>query len=164
MRPSLRFLGLAVIGWAGLRAAALGVLPGAEIFRIERSEAKPPPIVPTEFPPIEPIACRDRSAMRPAEWLSQAAMRAGGRSRRSPFRSIIAARFRAGFAAGSASLGNVAAPCRRRAFYSPIPALDEWPLSRIASAAMPAMRSSVVDVPAQSPPLALRASASIGFS
>src|SRR6185369_16517201 len=57
MRPSLRFLALAVVGWAGVRAAMLGALPGAEIFSIDKSEAKsPPPIVPTEFPPIEPIA------------------------------------------------------------------------------------------------------------
>ena len=55
MRPSLRFLAVAVFGWAGLRAATLGVLPGAELFRIGRSEAKPPPIVPTQFAPIEPV-------------------------------------------------------------------------------------------------------------
>ena len=56
MRPSLRFLGLAVVGWVGVRAAALGVLPGAELFHIERGEPKAPPIVPTQFPAIEPVA------------------------------------------------------------------------------------------------------------
>ena len=55
MRPSLRFLALAVFGWAGVRAATLGVLPGADLFKVERSEAKPPPIVATEFPPVEPV-------------------------------------------------------------------------------------------------------------
>ena len=55
MRPSLRFLALAVVGWAGVRAAALGVLPGTEMFSIQRSEAKVPPIAPTEFPPIDPV-------------------------------------------------------------------------------------------------------------
>ena len=56
MRPSLRFLALAVVGWAGVRAATLGRLPGAELFRIDRSEAKSPaPIVQTEFPPIERV-------------------------------------------------------------------------------------------------------------
>jgi len=52
VRPSLRFLTLAVIGWAGMRAATLGALPGEELFRIDRSEAKAPPIVPTQFPAI----------------------------------------------------------------------------------------------------------------
>ena len=56
MRPSLRFLGIAVVGWVGVRAAALGTLPGAELFRIDRSEAKTPPIVPTQFAPVEPVA------------------------------------------------------------------------------------------------------------
>ena len=46
MRPSLRFLAVAVIGWVGVRAAALGILPGAEMFSIERSEARVPPSAP----------------------------------------------------------------------------------------------------------------------
>src|SRR6185295_6702403 len=56
MRPSLRFLALVVVGWAGIRSATLGSLPGREMFQIVRSEAKTavPPIVPTQFPPIEP--------------------------------------------------------------------------------------------------------------
>src|SRR5207253_3477562 len=62
MRPSLRFLGLALIGWAGVRAAALGILPGSDLFRIERGEVKTPPIVPTQFPAIEPVV-----ALAPAQ-------------------------------------------------------------------------------------------------
>ena len=55
MRPSLRFLALAVVGWAGFRAASLGMIPTG-FFSIDKSEVKaPPPIVPTEFPQIEPI-------------------------------------------------------------------------------------------------------------
>ncbi|MGN6059296.1 MAG: hypothetical protein ACTHOI_12025 [Sphingomicrobium sp.] len=57
MRPSLRFLGLAVIGWASFRAYTGGAIPGNSFSLIEPSEAKTaPPIVPTEFPPIEPLA------------------------------------------------------------------------------------------------------------
>lgn len=55
MRPSLRFLMVAVVGWAGVRAAALGILPGADLFKVETSQAKPPPIVQTQFPAIEPV-------------------------------------------------------------------------------------------------------------
>lgn len=56
MRPSLRFLGLVVIGWAGVRAYTSGSIPAGSLSLIEASEAKPaPPIVPTEFPPIEPV-------------------------------------------------------------------------------------------------------------
>src|SRR5262249_25000722 len=55
VRPSLRFLALAVLGWALFRAAAMGILPGTELFRIERRQAKPPPIVATQIPAIEPV-------------------------------------------------------------------------------------------------------------
>jgi hypothetical protein len=47
---------LAVVGWAGVRAATLGVLPGAELFKVPPARANVPPIVPTRFPPIEPVA------------------------------------------------------------------------------------------------------------
>ena len=55
MRPSLRFLALAVFGWAGVRAATMGVLPGAELFRTPAKPAKTPPIVATQFAPVEPV-------------------------------------------------------------------------------------------------------------
>ena len=63
MSASLRFLAMAVIGWAGVRAATLGALPGTEGFTLGRAEAPPravaaandaPAIVPTEFDAIEP--------------------------------------------------------------------------------------------------------------
>jgi len=55
VRPSLRFLGLAVAGWAGVRAYSMGALPAGSLRLIEPSEAKtPPPLMATQFPPIEP--------------------------------------------------------------------------------------------------------------
>ena len=56
MRPSLRFLTLAVIGWAGVRAAMLDSLPGAELFRITPSAARVAPIAATQFPSLDPLA------------------------------------------------------------------------------------------------------------
>ena len=70
MRPSLRFLGVAVVGWAGLRAATLGRPARARRSSgSSASEAKAPPIVPTEFPPIEPVAPRRsrRGSRRPRD-------------------------------------------------------------------------------------------------
>lgn len=55
MRPSLRFLALAVVGWAGVRAATMGVIPGARLFRSPATVAKTPPIVGTQFAPVEPV-------------------------------------------------------------------------------------------------------------
>ena len=60
MRPSLRFLALVAVGWAGLRAYTLGVFSSDALTLIPRSEARPAPqIVPTEFPQIEPVQTAD---------------------------------------------------------------------------------------------------------
>lgn len=148
MRPSLRFLALAVLGWAGIRGAMLGVLPGAEIFSIDKSEAKaPPPLVPTEFPPIEPIAPAgaDEAAANylPAGYAPVPS--AGAHSARAYYASVSVP-------ARSSRLTTIL-PDPAPAFYSPIPALDEWPLSRLAATSMPATRSNVT-LPAQSLPVA----------
>jgi hypothetical protein len=60
VRPSLRFLALVVVGWAGVRAYSIGALPGGSLHLIEPSEAKTaPPIVQTQFPPIDPVQPAD---------------------------------------------------------------------------------------------------------
>ena len=69
MRPSLRFLLLALVGWVGVRAAALGVFPGNELFKIEPSEAKTPALVATQFPEVEPVA--PAAPMLPADYPAQ---------------------------------------------------------------------------------------------
>jgi hypothetical protein len=151
MKPSLRFLAVAMIGWAGLRAATLGALPGAEIFRIEPSEAKAPPIVATQFPGIEPV--------EPAN-VDYAALADTGIP--APYQSAIAYRTVAVpvyYAATSStrSSGQLSGvlPEPRPHFYAPIPQLDEWPLSRIAATSLPPLRSNVVGA-RQSIPAALK--------
>jgi hypothetical protein len=52
----LRFLIVAVVGWGAIRAADLGILPGASLFTTTPSAAAVPPIVPTQFAPIDPPA------------------------------------------------------------------------------------------------------------
>ncbi|HEU4695492.1 MAG TPA: hypothetical protein VFR92_00855 [Sphingomicrobium sp.] len=67
MRPSLRFLALVVAGWAGVRAYSIGALPGGSLRLIEPSEAKTaPPIVETQFPPIEPVQVTNAPPAPPA--------------------------------------------------------------------------------------------------
>jgi len=152
MRPSLRFLVVAVAGWGAVRAATLGVLPGAELFRIDPSEAKPPPIAPTQFPPIDPI---EPAASVAAVPITPAAFSYG--QPYAPMRPImVPVYYAAPQAAPQPSSSTVAGllPAPRRQLYSSIPVLDEWPLSRIAAASMPPLRSSVV-APAQSLPAAL---------
>ena len=55
MSAPVRFLFVAVAGWALFRGMTLGALPGVEAFSVAKAEAAPPPIVPTQFPPIAPV-------------------------------------------------------------------------------------------------------------
>ena len=157
MKPSLRFLALAVLGWAGLRAATLGALPGAEVFRVDRSEAKPPPIIPTQFPPIEPIAPAE--AQSGSADLRQAALSYGAPSpvavgTRTPV-PIYYASAPASGATTTPVADSLGEP--RPQFYSSVAAFNEWPLSSLAAMSYPPLQSSVV-APAQSIPAALKRS------
>lgn len=60
MSKSIRFLGIAICCWAGVRAVSLGLIPGvsAMAFDMEAARRRPtrlPPIQPSALPPIEPL-------------------------------------------------------------------------------------------------------------
>jgi len=157
VRPSLRFLGIAVVGWGTFRAATLDALPGAEIFGIDPSEAKPPALIPTQFPPIEPLAAA------PADAASAGLQAAGFSYLQAPPpapqpRTVVVPVYYppSAVSAGPTRLAN-ALPEPRAQFFSPIPVLDKWPLSRIAATSMPPLQSRVV-ARAQSLPAALKKS------
>jgi hypothetical protein len=142
VRPSLRFLGIAVIGWAGVRAATLGTLPGTEMFAIKPSEAKaPPPIVPTQFPelaPVQPVQPAPDAAM--AYGYGAPMMVPAGYAGAYPRPLIIPVYYQ--------YQGAVSAPVRS-ATYTPVlpipstsydppmPPMDEWPMTRMAATSMP---------------------------
>lgn len=55
MSAPIRFLAAVVIGWAGVRAATLGAIPGFTLSYAKPAAARElPPIVATRFPPISP--------------------------------------------------------------------------------------------------------------
>ena len=148
MRPSLRFLGVVVIGWGAFRAATLGALPGAELFQITPGEAKPPPIVPTQFPPLEPIPATEAAAaaFSPAP--------AGYGQTAAPSTMMVPVYYPAQSRLPPAPVQpalTALLPEPRRRLYSSTPVLDEWPLSRIAASSISPLQSKVVS-PAQSIP------------
>lgn len=157
MRPSLRFLAMAVIGWVALRAATLGVLPGAEVFTVDRSEAKPPPIIPTEFPPIEPIEPAARGEVSASQVPASTPLVQSGYARPIVLPVYYAASSSSPALPQRATLLGNAVPEPAQQFYSAIPVLDQWPLSRIAATSMPPLRSEVT-APAQSLPAKLKRS------
>lgn len=176
MRPSLRFLALAVVGWAGFRLATLGMIP-ARFFSITRSEAKAPPaIVPTEFPQVEPVqpAAPAYGATTPAPApLAAAAVVPAASGTPAAIQYVqgvigVPVSIRRGVvsvyqlpAAAPATdlpprptrLAN-AFPTPEPAFYAQLPPLGDWPLSRIAAMSRPKTQSSTV-LPGESMPAAL---------
>ena len=138
MRPSVRFLVLLVGTWAGVRASALGLIPGSDLFQISPSEAKsPPPIMPTQFAPIDPVQ------PAPAEFAYAPAYAAETGAVREQLLAPIPAYYPA---PSSPALVQPQVPTGRRqfvaalpepdpAFYSSVPQLDEWPTARLAAAA-----------------------------
>lgn len=165
MRPSLRFLALAVVGWAGVRAATLGRLPGAELFRIDRSEAKSPaPIVQTEFPPVERV--EPAATFAPAAQVTAApvAMAAAAPTIRYVQGVVgVPVQMMPGvvpvYRLPAASPAHALPPRPARfaeaqmaepEYYSQLPAIDGWPMTRLSTVSLP--RSVVV--PQQSMPAA----------
>ena len=144
MRPSLRFLAIAVIGWTAVRAATLDMLPGAELFRIGRSEARPPPIVPTQFAEIEPLpaATPGDVPFMPAAY-PQVAPVAG--------RHVIAPLYQAPVSRAVLPDFGELPLTPRRSVYSALPPFEPYPLSRLASASTSPLQS-VVTTPGQSVP------------
>jgi hypothetical protein len=168
MSASLRFLALAMVGWAGVRAATLGALPGTEAFTLGRAvpparaiaAADAPAIALTEFPALdEPASDLMQSAAAEALPGAQAAV----------VPAAIPIYYYPVSVPGGAPYVQASLPAPRRGrltqiapepaavFYAPIPQLDEWPLSRMASAAMPSRRSSTTAAQQSQPQAALAA-------
>ena len=161
MRPSLRFLTLAVIGWAGVRAATLGQLPGAELFSVTPSAAKVTPIAATQFPALDPLAPAPQ--MNPGEAPALVEATAPVRYIQGVIgvpvamsRGVVPVyRLPSAVPAAASDLPPPtrlagAMPTPTRAFYSELPPLDQWPLASIGGMSHAASRPTF---PAQSVPI-----------
>lgn len=156
MSAPVRFLALLVVGWAGVRAATLGYLPGFTVSHAKPApESSLPPVAATQFPPLPPVepALADPWAA-PIEqpYLYPAAAAA-------PVPVPYYAPYPYAVTAASAaapipprpewqlpSSQATAAP----AFYTPIQPTEQWEISDLA--AFPERRSSPVPpVPPQGP-------------
>jgi hypothetical protein len=145
MKPSLRFLAFAVVGWGAFRAATLGSIPGAELFKVRPvTAAEPAAIVATQFPEITPIA---PAPIAPAPLQAAAIPYAMGSMQ--PLVIPVYYSYRSAPPAPPAATPAVwPLPEPRRQFDSPGPTLDAWPLTRTAATWSPAQ--STVTAPMQS--------------
>ena len=122
MSAAIRFLGVAVFAWVGLRTASLGLIPGAEALTFIPGFTPAPEIAydPVPLAPIEaaafPIPAPARVAVLPRP------------AARIPGIQPVMVDY---------DLAVPAPPV----WFTPLPQLDDWPLSRIASSS-PSWRSA----------------------
>ena len=134
MSAPVRFLFVAVAGWALFRGVAGGIIPTAEAFTVARAEAAPPPaIVPTEFPALTPI--QPQPAGMPAE--SAYASYPPGYGYYPPQPRYIPIYYPA-TAAASRTVTVPLPPAQQQPyeqppeFLSPIEPLEDWDLAQVA--------------------------------
>jgi hypothetical protein len=151
MRPSLRFLGLALTGWIGIRAAMLGAIPGADVFTLRQGTAVVPEGPAVDSPTITPSPPADPEAaelMRAAMPLPPAPLVDAART----MVSLPQPYYPVAYAAAPRMASYVYRPSRARrslpiveaslpftyAPYSvtpPYPTSEEYPVSRMAATA-----------------------------
>jgi hypothetical protein len=128
MSAAIRFLAVAMVGWVGLRAASLGLIPGAEALPFvagftptpQIAAYEPPSVVRSEIPAI-PAA---PPVLLPASPLPAALPQA-----RPAYPALAAL---------------APTPASAPVWFTPIPQLDDWPLSRIASSSRSERRSGPI--------------------
>jgi hypothetical protein len=154
MSAALRVLGLTLVGWAGVRAAALGMLPGAEMFTLAGAPAPAAAIQPTQFPPLEaPVAYDDAgwaAGPIPAGYSQYPAIAGAPRPFRVPVYYAVPTA-RAYQTPPRSDLLHVP----RSSFQSAALDLNDWPLSRFAAPPLPTAQSTVI-APGQSNPAFIR--------
>ena len=156
MSAPVRFLFVALAGWALFRGATAGMLPGVEAFTIARAEAAPPPIVPTEFPSIAPPA--PQPAAVPGSYLPYPGYPPYGVY--PPAAQYVAVPTYYYPASAPSRRVTVPLPPPRPAeqpsykatpeFYAPIPQLGEWDLAQFAGRSVPAPQSTPAPIPVPS--------------
>jgi hypothetical protein len=129
MSAAIRFLGITVVAWVGLRTFSLGLIPGEEALASISSIIPgftPAPEIAYNPPPLTPAAAPLFSIPAPAPAAMVAAATA-------PTPALDAAQVR---------LVSVSAPAP--VWLAPLPKLDDWPLSRIASSSQSTRQSAPV--------------------
>jgi hypothetical protein len=137
MSAAIRFLGITVVAWVGLRSFSLGLLPGAETLASISSIMPgftPAPEIAYDPPPLAPVAAPSFSIPAPAPATMVAAATA-------PTPALDAAHVR-----------SMAVSAPAPVWLAPLPKLDDWPLSRIASASQSRSQSHRQSTPVRTVP------------
>jgi len=174
MSAPIRFLVLLVAGWAGVRAASLGMIPGIDTGYAKSlpwAEAKPPAVgeVPlaTEFPPLPPVdAAYAQQWTEQQQWAEQQPMPYPPALAPAMAAVPVPARVPAAYYAYPYMLPAAAPrepipprpewqlpssdPVESPAFYTPIEPIEKWEVAELE--ALPQARSSPVPQLVTQPP------------
>ena len=148
MRPSLRFLAVAVVGWAAVRAVTVGTIPGFQLSAARPKPVDPPPVAATQFAAIDPVMpiAPAPAAMPPPFQAATMPYPAMPYYPAGPIRPVVVPiyyDYRPSPAPPVRPTQAIWALPEPQPLFQPKPSpLDEWPLSRIAATSMPA-RSTV---------------------
>lgn len=170
MSAPVRFLALLIVGWAGVRAATLGIAPGFTVsYAKPLPQSHPPALVATEFPPLPPVEAGmpQQHAGSPYSPYPQSAQLTMPMPMPAQARMAVPYYVPYSYAHPAAAQHS---PIPQRAawqlpssratdapaFYSPIPPLDDWELRPIVAASFPQRQSRPVPTvlaqgPAQRP-------------
>lgn len=151
MSAPTRFLFVAVAGWALFRGVSMGIVPGIDTFTVAKAEAAPPPIVPTQFPPIASVEAQpERSGTYDAYYPASASYP----PQPLPPRYLPAPVYYYPVAAAGRTVSVPLPPARppevsdqAPQFYSPIPQLEQWDLAQIARGSVPGPQRQSTPVP-----------------
>lgn len=159
MSAPVRFLFVAVAGWALFRGVTLGALPGAEAFTAAKAEAAPPPIVPTQFPPIASVEQQPEAVNDPSEYGGYSSYTTYGAYPKPPVPRYLPAPVYYYPAAARARSVSVPLPPAQPAtipdqtpqFYAPVPQLEEWDLAQITRGSVPGPQRQSSPAPVGTP-------------
>jgi hypothetical protein len=149
MSAPIRFIGLGLIAWMGVRAATLGLLPGFTVGYAKSPPRSPPPsVVATQFAPLPPVELALDQQWLAADSLPSYPVSAAPTRVPAPYYAPYRNR------ASTASIPEPIPPRPRWQlassqadspyFYTPIRPIDDWPISQMAPASFPQRRSSPV--------------------
>lgn len=154
MSAPVRFLALILIGWTGVRAATLGLIPG---FTVGYAKPAPPraviPIAATQFPPLPPFEPMESLSAQQTGYPYPAAM-AGAVQVPVPVSYYLPYAYPVGGPSPQAAIPQrpqwqLPPPGSRPDFYAPIKRLEEWQVSTLTD--LPRGRMSAAPILAQSP-------------
>lgn len=142
MSHSIRFLGIAVLAWAGVRAISLGLVPGTEALAFDLPARSIPPLAATQLPPIEPVAPGNYGSAQPMT-PGYAPAYGGAAYAPSPYPPTYAypiylpmpASYPRQSAPAPRNRYPVAEPVETNPYFDPVKPVDQWPGEQLSLAA-----------------------------